>query len=190
LARNQTDNTENLIKMSWTNPSTTDRTVTILGAGVLGRRIAAAWAAGGYSVVLRDPSKEQCAAASEYVKSNGWRFPGKHAGEELEVQTFQDLEPALEKSFLVIECVPEKLEIKHTTFAELERLAPKDAILVSNSSSYKSREVAQHLKPETRQRVLNMHYSTYIAANLCQFLMLTIHSDATAEQDRGANDLR
>ncbi|KAK6218274.1 hypothetical protein LQW54_002801 [Pestalotiopsis sp. IQ-011] len=144
--------------MSWKNPSTTDRTVTILGAGVLGRRIAAAWAAGGYSVVLRDPSREQCAAASEYVKSNGWRFPGKKAGEELSVQTYQDLEPALEKSFLVIECVPERLEIKHDTFAELERLAPQDAILVSNSSSYKSREVAQHLKPETRQRVANMHY--------------------------------
>lgn len=144
--------------MAWDAPPTKDRTVTILGAGVLGRRIAAAWAAGGYSVVLRDPSREQCSAAVEYVKSNGWRYPGKFAKDYLSVQTFQDLKPALERAFLVVECVPEKLSIKHDTFAELEQLAPHDAILASNSSSYKSGEIAPHLKDETRSRVLNMHY--------------------------------
>ncbi|KAH8196971.1 hypothetical protein TruAng_008865 [Truncatella angustata] len=144
--------------MAWKTPSTKDRTVTILGAGVLGRRIAAAWAAGGYNVILRDPSEDQCTAAAEYVKSNAWRFPGKYANDKLDVRTFQDLKPALENAFLVIECVPEKLEIKHDTFAELEQLAPQDAILASNSSSYKSREIVPHLKVETRRRVLNMHY--------------------------------
>lgn len=109
-------------------------------------------------MVLRDPSKEQCLAAVEYVKSNGWRYPGKFANDEFNVQTFQELKPALEKAFLIIECVPEKLNIKHDTFAELEQLAPKDAILASNSSSYKSREIVPHLKEETRSRVLNMHY--------------------------------
>ncbi|KAI1879166.1 hypothetical protein JX265_002120 [Neoarthrinium moseri] len=144
--------------MPWTAPSTLDRPVTVLGAGVLGRRIAAAWAAGGYAVNIRDPNPEQLTAASEYVKSNLWRYPGHSADQIPSVRTFQDLEPAVQGAFLVIECAPEKLEIKQQTFGELENLAPSDAILASNSSSYKSRETASELQVETRRRVLNMHY--------------------------------
>lgn len=62
-------------------------------------------------------------------------------------------------AWLVIECVPEKLALKIATFAELERLAPADAILASNSSSHKSSEFLEQVeRDETKARILNTHY--------------------------------
>lgn len=58
----------------------------------------------------------------------------------------------------MIEAVPEKLQIKVDTFAELQTLAPADAILASNSSSYKSSEMLEKVSDETKMRILNMHY--------------------------------
>lgn len=62
------------------------------------------------------------------------------------------------KAWLVIEAVPEQLALKTETLARLEALAPADALLCSNSSSFKSSEMLGDLRPETKRRVLNMHY--------------------------------
>lgn len=156
--------------MAFILPPTEDRRVSILGAGVLGRRIAAVWAAGGYAVSLRDPNEEQLKAALEYIKADSKQYPGGRGPADLNIQTFQDLAPAVENAFLVIECAPEVLPLKQETFVELEQLAPPDAILTTNSSSYKSREVASLLKPETRQRVLNMHYTMPPVQNIVELM--------------------
>jgi 3-hydroxyacyl-CoA dehydrogenase len=58
----------------------------------------------------------------------------------------------------VIEAVPENLSLKIDTFADLEKLAPKDAILVSNSSSYKTSEMLGKVGSDTKKRILNTHY--------------------------------
>jgi 3-hydroxyacyl-CoA dehydrogenase len=52
-----------------------DRPVNILGGGVLGRRIACMWAAGGWNVNIRDPSAEQRIAALHYVENNINEYP-------------------------------------------------------------------------------------------------------------------
>lgn len=68
------------------------------------------------------------------------------------------MEDAVSNAWLVIEAVPEKLELKIATFAELEALAPEDCILASNSSSYKSSEMIEKVSDATKARILNMHY--------------------------------
>ncbi|KAK8098407.1 uncharacterized protein PG998_013893 [Apiospora kogelbergensis] len=144
--------------MSWTNPPTENRSIAILGAGVLGRRIGAVWAAGGYTVHLRDPDAKQLSAAHEYILEHARDYKEDVRSSDLRVELFEELEPAVQNAFIVVECVPEKLPIKQETFSALERLAPADAVLTTNSSSYKSREMSRHLQPETRARLLNMHY--------------------------------
>jgi 3-hydroxybutyryl-CoA dehydrogenase len=57
---------------------------------------------------------------------------------------------------LVIECVPERLETKRVVFAELERLAPRETILASNSSSLRISDIARGLA--TPERILGMHF--------------------------------
>ncbi|CAJ0543515.1 Ff.00g037900.m01.CDS01 [Fusarium sp. VM40] len=141
---------------SFTLPSTEDRTVTVLGGGVLGRRIACGWAASGYDVIIRDPSPEQRTAALDYCTTSMSKYSDSPVRGS--VKATEDLSEAVAKAWLVIEAVPEKLPLKISTFADLEKLTAEDTILASNSSSYKSREMLGDLKPETRRRVLNMHY--------------------------------
>ncbi|THW46325.1 putative 3-hydroxyacyl-CoA dehydrogenase [Aureobasidium pullulans] len=143
----------------WTPPQNyASRPVAVLGGGVLGRRIACCWASAGYNIRIRDPSEQQRNDAVEYFNANVASYAeatGKTPGK---VAVFVDVESAVQDAWLVFEVVPEKLNIKIETFAELERLAPKDCILASNSSSYKSSEMIEKVNDETKCRILNTHY--------------------------------
>ncbi len=57
---------------------------------------------------------------------------------------------------LVVECVPEVLEVKRTLFKTLVDRAPAQAILASNSSSFPISRIAQDLP--TRERMLGLHF--------------------------------
>jgi 3-hydroxyacyl-CoA dehydrogenase len=85
-----------------------------------------------------------------YSQKTGQK-PGK-------VQAVEHLKGAVQNAWLVIEAVPEKIQLKIDTFAELEALAPADCILASNSSSYKSSEMLTKVSANTKTRILNMHY--------------------------------
>jgi 3-hydroxyacyl-CoA dehydrogenase len=74
------------------------------------------------------------------------------------VEAFDSLEDALANAWLVIEAVPEKLQLKIDTFAQLDQFAPNDCILASNSSSYKSSEMLEKVSDAAKTRILNMHY--------------------------------
>ncbi len=142
--------------MGFKLPSTDGRVVTVLGGGVLGRRIACAWAASGFDVIIRDPSQEQRIAAVHYCETSFGQYSDSERRGS--ATAAEDLEESVSRAWLVIEAVPEKLPLKISTFADLEKLAPADAILCSNSSSYKSREMVDGLQEATKQRILNMHY--------------------------------
>lgn len=74
------------------------------------------------------------------------------------MEVFEELKDALLNVWLVIEAVPEKLQLKIDTFAQLDALAPDDCILASNSSSYKSSEMLENVSEAAKARILNMHY--------------------------------
>ena len=68
----------------------------------------------------------------------------------------ENLEDALEGVDLVIEAVPEKIDLKRSIFAQIERYAPEDAILATNTSGLRISEIASATKcPE---RVVGMHF--------------------------------
>jgi 3-hydroxyacyl-CoA dehydrogenase len=87
---------------------------------------------------------------ASYAEKTG-QAPGR-------VEAFDSLEDALVNAWLVIEAVPEKLQLKIDTFAQLDQLAPSDCILASNSSSYKSSEMLEKVSDAAKTRILNMHY--------------------------------
>ncbi|KAF2155504.1 3-hydroxyacyl-CoA dehydrogenase-like protein [Myriangium duriaei CBS 260.36] len=135
------------------------RPVAILGGGVLGRRIACTWAAAGYTVHIRDPSEEQRNAAVHYVEQNIASYaeaisnsrPGNAAA-------FDELEAAVKNAWLVVEAVPEKLQIKIDTFGDLAKMTTGDCLLASNSSSYKTSEMLEKVNDATKKRIFNTHY--------------------------------
>ncbi|KAG9950896.1 3-hydroxyacyl-CoA dehydrogenase, partial [Aureobasidium melanogenum] len=139
----------------WTAPvNYQSRKVVVLGGGVLGRRI-------GYNAVIRDTNQAQYDAALQYIKDNVTTFAtkattGRSRGK---ASATLDLEVAIQDAWIVFECVPEILNLKIDVFAELEKLAPKDCILASNSSSYKSSAMlAKVVDQDTKTRILNTHY--------------------------------
>jgi 3-hydroxyacyl-CoA dehydrogenase len=135
-----------------------DRPVTVLGGGVLGRRIACTWAAGGWDVKIRDPDAAQRNAALHYIENNVSSYASVIGTTPGKAWAYEDLADAVKDAWTVIEAVPEKLSLKIDTFADLERLAEKDAILVSNSSSYKSSEMLEKVGKGARKRIMNTHY--------------------------------
>lgn len=70
---------------------------------------------------------------------------------------FDNVAEAVKDAWLVIEAIPERLSIKQDVFAQLEEYAPSNAILASNSSSFKSREIAVHLKTAYRGELYGEH---------------------------------
>jgi 3-hydroxybutyryl-CoA dehydrogenase len=57
---------------------------------------------------------------------------------------------------VAIECVPESLALKQSVFAEIERLAPREMPLASNSSSFPISEIGKGLA--SRARMLGLHF--------------------------------
>ncbi|KAG9602759.1 NAD(P)-binding protein, partial [Aureobasidium melanogenum] len=145
--------------MSWSIPKDyQSRPVVVLGGGVLGRRIAACFVAAEHHVIIRDPSEKSRNDALEYIKQNMSTYLGLTFGKEGSYEAVEDLETAVKDSWLVFEAVPEVLSIKEDTYRDLEKYAPKDCILASNSSSYKSGDLLGKVTDETKTRVLNTHY--------------------------------
>jgi 3-hydroxyacyl-CoA dehydrogenase len=135
-----------------------NRPVVVLGGGVLGRRIACTWAAGGWQVRIQDPNAEQRTAALHYVESNIASYASIIGSIPGKVSAHEDLAEAVKDAWTVIEAVPEKLPLKISIFADLEKLAPRDAILASNSSSYKSSDIIERVGSDTKERIMNTHY--------------------------------
>ncbi|MYT03811.1 MULTISPECIES: 3-hydroxyacyl-CoA dehydrogenase family protein [Streptomyces] len=143
--------------MTHTSRQLAARPVAVIGAGTLGRRIAMMFASDGGLVRLYDLSADVRTAALDYVAAELPEVvasrPGATEGHVVGVDT---LEAALDDAWLVIEAVPERLDLKRSLFADLDRIAPADTILASNSSSYASRLFVEQV--EHKERVLNMHF--------------------------------
>ena len=94
-----------------------------------------------FEVRIVDPAEDQRAAARDFVSANAddirrrLRLEADRVGA---VETVSDLVEAVPGAWMVIEAVPERLDLKREVFGELDRLADPDAVLGSNSSSLPS----------------------------------------------------
>jgi 3-hydroxybutyryl-CoA dehydrogenase len=133
------------------------RPVAVIGAGTLGRRIALMFAAHGADVKISDLADEQRRAAVDYVSQNLPALTEQRSGAVSgKVSATADLAEAVHNAWLVIEAIPERLDLKRQVFGQLDELSPHDAILASNSSSYASRMFVD--KVDHPERVLNIHF--------------------------------
>lgn len=135
----------------------------IVGAGTMGRGIARAAATAGVEVRLHDLSEEIVGTALDEVRAGFLREAerGKIAPQQAEAALARivpaaGLEAAAAGADLVIESVPESLDLKRRVFSELDRVAPPGAILASNTSSLSiGRIAAATARPE---RVVGLHF--------------------------------
>jgi len=157
-----------------------NRPVAVFGAGTLGRRIALMFASRGGTVRVYDPSAEQATAATEYVAQTLPEVVEKRgSGDVGVVKSAASVTEALDDAWLVVESVPEKLEIKIPLWGEIDRAAPPDTIFATNSSSYPSRLMAENVRD--KRRLCNMHFYMPPEVNAVDLM-------SDGETDRGLLD--
>jgi 3-hydroxybutyryl-CoA dehydrogenase len=134
-----------------------NRPVAVIGAGTLGRRIALMFATRGGTVRIHARRAEQLAAATQYVTESLPKLvEDRGFGEVGGAVAAGTLEEALDDAWLVVESVPEKLEIKIPLWGRIDQAAPPDTIFATNSSSYPSRLMAENVRD--KRRLCNMHF--------------------------------
>lgn len=147
----------------------------------IGRRIACSWVAGGYNTIIRDPSAEQRKAAIHFIDNNFAEFAkilGLTVAKPGLYSAVEDLGSAVASAWFVVEAVPEKLDLKISIFKDLALKAPKDCILGSNSSSYKSSMMVEQVDDESRGRILNVHYTMPAATRTVELMTSTYTNEA------------
>ena len=134
-----------------------NRPVAVIGAGTLGRRVALMFATRGGTVRIHARRAEQRAEATQYVTQTLPAVVAKRGSGQVGNATGTgSLEEALDGAWLVVESVPEKLEIKIPLWGQIDRAAPPDTIFATNSSSYPSRLMAENVRD--KRRLCNMHF--------------------------------
>ncbi len=116
--------------------------IAVLGAGTMGHSIAQMAATSGYDVSLYDVSQEFLDKALAKITGNVEKFlvaKGKMSAEDgkaalARIRTSADLESAVKNADFVIEAIPENLELKQKTFAELDKFCPAHTIFATNTS--------------------------------------------------------
>ncbi|MGY5148264.1 MAG: 3-hydroxyacyl-CoA dehydrogenase NAD-binding domain-containing protein [Candidatus Nitrosopumilus sp. bin_7KS] len=127
----------------------TVKNITVLGSGVMGHGIAQVSATAGYNVVLRDIKQEFLDKAMEKIK---WSLDklvskekiSKEEGDAIfsRITPIVDLSDAVKNAELVIEVVPEIMELKKSVYAELDKVAGPEVVFASNTSTLPITEIA------------------------------------------------
>ena len=139
------------------------KTIAVIGAGIMGRGIAHVAALGGFDAILNDVSAELLESARSRIERDMKKGVdrGKLTAEAMgagldRLRTSTDLEESAAKADLVIEAVPEKIDLKMGIFSRLDKAAPDHAVLASNTSGLSITEMAA--ATGRSEKVIGMHF--------------------------------
>ncbi len=141
----------------------TTRRVAVVGAGTMGAGIAYAVALAGFDVCLTDSRAEVLPLAlgrlndllAVAVKRGKLTEPERFAV-SAQLRAEHQFAPALSGAEVVIEAVHEHLGVKQQLFGEMERAAPPDALLATNTSSLSVGDIAAAVQDPGR--VVGIHF--------------------------------
>jgi 3-hydroxyacyl-CoA dehydrogenase len=165
------------------------KTIGVLGAGVMGGGIAQVCATAGYDVVCYDIAKDALEAGREHATTGRYGLErgverGKLTREEADAAltrlTFSESFDDAATTDLVIEAVPERLDLKIRVFRDLDRAAPEHTILCSNTSGFPIQAIgAATDRPE---RVVGWHWASPAPVmKLAEIIRTAATSDETVD---------
>jgi 3-hydroxybutyryl-CoA dehydrogenase len=138
-------------------------TISVIGSGTMGRGIAYSSAAAGFMTVVQDINKSSLDSCQAYIENqfnrsveNGLinREEGDSAISRIQYTT--KLEESAQEADLVIEAVPEIMDLKIDIFKRLDQFVKPSAILATNTSTMSPTEIAaQTSRPE---RCIALHF--------------------------------
>src|SRR3954469_1111937 len=131
------------------NESTNSKTISVIGAGIMGRGIAHVSAIGGYRTILEDLIPGSLRKAETDIRANLDKAVelGKMQKADADaafkrIEYAGSVEEAAREADLVIEAVPEEMESKIEIFTMLDKICKPHTILASNTSSFSITEIA------------------------------------------------
>jgi len=163
----------------------------VVGAGTMGGEIAQVVAAAGVPVLLKDVDQrfvdQGLAKAEQVTRAQLSREvqKGRLTEEQAEVRAAEVLGAITGTTSydgfgqvdLVVEAVPERMEVKQAVFAELDEVTPGHAVLASNTSALSISEMAEvTLRPE---QVLGFHF--FWPASVMRLVEI-VEGDATSPE--------
>lgn len=131
------------------------KNVAVLGGGLMGAGIAQVFAKAGLNVKVYEPNAEVRESLQSRIADNLALMNADVAIAEV-VESSGYLAEAVATADYVTEAAPEKLELKQSIFADLERLAPAHAILASNTSVIPITKITQNMR--TGDRAIGTHW--------------------------------
>jgi enoyl-CoA hydratase/3-hydroxyacyl-CoA dehydrogenase len=126
--------------------------VTVIGAGEMGHGIAEIFLINGYEVTIVDIKEEALQKAKQLIQESLNKFAqkGKIKVEDVakimgKLSTSTNLEESVKGSDIIIEAVPEKIEIKADVLGRASKAAKPNAIIGTNTSNIKITELSQYV---------------------------------------------
>jgi 3-hydroxybutyryl-CoA dehydrogenase len=164
--------------------------VTIVGAGVQGSMLAFRCAVFGKRVAVHDVEPEALERARGKIAMWLAAFAGD--GRLSETQARQasgnlvfagDLRAALAEAELVLENVPERIDLKQAVWERIDALAPRDALLTTNSSSLRSSEIGERVA--RKDLTFNVNFMTPTEDDLVEVMWNASTSELTKARALG-----
>jgi 3-hydroxybutyryl-CoA dehydrogenase len=162
----------------------------VLGAGTMGHGIAQVAAVNGMRVALQDVSAPVLDVARARIRESLERLAskGKIAADVptralASIATTTDVTEAVRDADIVVEAVPERMELKRELFGAIDRSAPAHAILATNTSSLSVTEIAGSVADPGR--VVGLHFFNPVPLmELLEIVRGLRTSDATIDAAR------
>lgn len=133
------------------------RSISVLGAGIMGHGIAQAFLMGGYPVRLYDVKNEILDNARSHIKKNMEMFAqeGLLAPEAVRsamerLLSTTELAQAVKEADFIVEAAPEELALKQELFAKVESVCPPRAVIATNTSSLTLSAIGQRVEEKGR----------------------------------------
>ncbi len=161
------------------------KTIAVIGAGTMGRGIAYAAALGGFKTVLEDVSRQVLEQGLAWIRQS---FEEGVARGKVEasvrdralslIATASTVEEAIREADLIIEAVPEELEMKLELFTIFDKFAKTGAIFASNTSSLSITDFTD--VTVSRDRCIGMHFFNPVPKmKLIELVKTPLTSDET-----------
>lgn len=163
----------------------------VVGGGVMGGGIAQSYAVAGFNVIVQDINDEAIEKTRQAMFEGKWSIK---RSVEVGKLKFDDCVAAMNRVRLttnqqdlkdcdiIVEAVPEKLELKQQVFKTLDGIVKPDGIFASNTSGFVIQEVAQDVSESRKTRFVGMHYSNPVTTmRMCEVIYTPESTDENVQ---------
>ena len=141
------------------------RNISVMGSGIMGHGIGQIFALGGYEVTLNDLNDELLNKAVLQIKKNLETFvefgittseAAQKALSRIRIET--DSRSAVKHADIVVEALPEVMDLKKRVFKDLDDACPPHALIASNTSGLSLTEMASEMKRHRQSQAVIAHW--------------------------------